>query len=632
MPNAALNPVEVDALRAGYRRVRSVMSLLDAINVFPVADADTGANLAASLIPLDHDFASSTELKDALLFSAQGNSGNITAAFLCGVLDAPTRPLRERLATGEARARAAVAEPQPGTMLTVLERLVEVTHEGTNPTHDDIVAALAAAVESTTSQLPVLADHRVVDAGALGLFLFLETYLGVLAESPRCTNVWRRFDGRLTLEGKPTGAPAEGNCVDALIRVRLPCSETLDELRKLGDSTVLVHADDVLKLHVHASDPEGLRRRLARHGEILRFETSALTPHSPDTHHHLEPGPVEGTRPSSPSTGTPDPLTPESGTQSPGIAGRGAEAHQAQARTPRGQQEWVEPTTSTPFRVATDAAGSLSKEQAARLGIELLASRVTLPTGAALETEVNRAAVWQALRDGHRVTTAQAPLAHRHQAFDRLLRQYDRVAYLCVGSAYTGNHAAALDWARERGVTERFVVIDSGTASGKLAVVARRLAELARSDPQLDPTRQAELLVGSADELLFIDRLEFLRQSGRLSAPAAWFGNLLGFKPAVTPTARGARRVAICRDRNDQLALARKRLTELTQGRRCFVLLQHTDNEDWVDAVARPALVDVAPHATFEVAPLSLTTAVHTGPGTWSVAFLPTEAEESPCA
>ncbi len=602
MPDAALNPIEVDALRAGYHRVRSVMTLLDAINVFPVADADTGANLAASLSPLEREFASATELTEALLFAAQGNSGNISAAFLAGMFDAPSKPLPERFSTGEARARRAVADPQPGTMLTVLQQLVEVTRTEGVVSHTGTVEALAAAVDSTTSHLPVLAEHHVIDAGALGLFVFLETFLGVLTGSASRTDVEQRFRGRLAINGTRAVAPTAGRCIDAVLRLSAPSAETLAELRDLGDSTVLVQADNVIKLHVHASDPESLRVALAGYGELIRFDTSPLAPHSP------------------PPTREPPlaraPATPIDGDTASG-----------RASTP------VPTCQSSPsIQVVTDAAGSLSAQQATELGIELLASRVSLPTGTVLETEADRESVWQALRSGHRVTTAQAPLAQRHQTFARLLEQHPCVLYLCVGSAYTGNHAAALEWAREQAVEDRFIVIDSGAASGKLAVVARQLATLATRELASTLRQRAQHLLTRADELLFIDRLEFLRRSGRLSAPSAWFGTLLGFKPVVTPTPQGARRVGICRDQRDQLELARRRLAELAKSPGCFVLLQHTDNEDWIRTTALPTLRKAAPLATIEVSPLSLTTAVHTGPGTWSVAFLPTEAEESPCA
>lgn len=588
-----LTTTEVSALRAGYRRLRELSGLLDAINVFPVADADTGRNLVASFAPLERDAPSAAALAQALLWSALGNSGNIGVGFLGGVLEQPARPLVERFARGEALARAAVADPRPGTMLTVLERLRQASERhGTEPAgFVPVAAALGDAVAETTARLPLLAECGVVDSGALGLFAFLEEYLGTLVGSPERTDIAARFRGRLALRvprgvaddagrlrAGAAGDAAHGTCVDAMVEVSSVEPAVLEAVRALGDSAVLVVAGNLLKVHLHAADPEHLRHALAAHGRLLRFETSSLAP--------------------------------------PGAAASAAN-----------------PAFSGRARLVTDAAGSLSLAAAAALDVELLASHVSLPDGSGPETVVDRAEVFAALRAGQRISTAQAPLAQRHQRFTELLERHHRVVYLCVGSAFTGNYAAATEWARQQGVSDRFLVIDSGVASGRLAVVAWRLAQLARAGALQDWSSTAARLLAQSDELIFVERLEYLARGGRLGRGSAWFGDLLGLRPVVTPTPQGAKRVAMAKSFAGQLELVQRRLRALPDRDRALILLQHTDNEALVRDRVLPVVREVASAAEIEVGPLSLTTAVHTGPGTWAVALLPSlpDLEAPPC-
>lgn len=82
------------ALRMGYERLCAWSEVLDQINVFPVADGDTGRNLLTSLGPLRAPGSSDAQqLQEQLLFAARGNSGNIAVQFVAELLQAQLRPL-----------------------------------------------------------------------------------------------------------------------------------------------------------------------------------------------------------------------------------------------------------------------------------------------------------------------------------------------------------------------------------------------------------------------------------------------------------------------------------------------------------------------------------------------------------
>jgi dihydroxyacetone kinase-like predicted kinase len=118
------------ALIAGFERVAAWADLLDEINVFPVADGDTGRNLVFSLSPLRQAAQGRERIIRELLLSARGNSGNIAARFFSGLLMADSaRDLAVAVRQGRDRAWQAVHDPKPGTMLTVFDALAEAVEE-----------------------------------------------------------------------------------------------------------------------------------------------------------------------------------------------------------------------------------------------------------------------------------------------------------------------------------------------------------------------------------------------------------------------------------------------------------------------------------------------------------------------
>ena len=117
---------------AGVERVAAWSYLLDSINVFPVADGDTGRNLSISLTPLRSVSQPKEKIVHQLLLSARGNSGNIASRFFSAFCTAETVfDLAACAKEGSARAWRAVSDPLPGTMLSVFDALVDVLAQET---------------------------------------------------------------------------------------------------------------------------------------------------------------------------------------------------------------------------------------------------------------------------------------------------------------------------------------------------------------------------------------------------------------------------------------------------------------------------------------------------------------------
>jgi DegV family protein with EDD domain len=569
-----------EAMAAGVAAVAAWAEVLDRINVFPVADGDTGRNLVVTLAPLRDPSTHAAVVLERLLLAARGNSGNIACAFVRALIepddprDTPT-VLGSRLLRGAARAREAVAKPQPGTMLTVLDALAERASAGLE--RDDVEAVLThltTVVRETTTAQEALRRSNVVDSGALGILVFLDEllrcYFGVDRSGPDLAQVFEtlaRFD-RLASSG-----PSEsGFCVDVVLRLEPGHRPSEAELTGVGDEVVALREGDLWKVHLHAQDVERAHRTLAGLGEVVRWAWD-------DLH--------------------------EQTTVAPKVANAG-DVH-----------------------LVTDGAASLSRRDAEQLGISLLDSHIDFGDRSLPETRVAPEDLYRTMRRGTRVSTAQASLSERHLHYQRLATQWSQVLYLCVGSVYTGNYAAASAWSTAHAVADRFTVLDTGTASGKLAVVVRASARVASTGKTLPEVLAfATDALARAEEYIFPERLEYLARGGRLSKTGAWFGDALHLGPVVSPMPDGARKVAMLRKLDDKLAFACARVAqgfEATRGRG-ELLVQYTDNQAWVETVLIPRLHGVVPHATIGLGPLSLTTGAHTGPGTWAVALLPSRS------
>jgi DegV family protein with EDD domain len=567
------------AYAAGYARLTAWADLLDEINVFPVADGDTGRNLCISLTPLREMAACPiATIQDRLIRTATGNSGNIAAAFLTAFLTAD-RPqkLAAAAAAGARDARAAIAVPVGGTMLDVFDALADQLagfNDNAGPFTGRLLPALMGSVQQTTARLPALAAADVIDAGALAMFLFFEGFFHELdgrrppaGPLPEAIGSPKRHPS-----ARPAGNPTEDEADELCINAVLKPDGNLDpvvlkqRLEGIGQSLVTLGDEQTLKVHFHAGDLAAATELLAGLGTVEAISGEALY----------------------------------------------------------SQQVATAPLPPGPVHIMTDAAGSLSRPEARHLGVTLLNSFVVSGVNAVPETLLDPEAVYRRMRAGERHSTAQASNRERHHRYATTLERFGKVLYLCVGSAYTGNAETARQWQKANDPEGRLHILDTGAASGKLGLIARAVARYAsHADNGEAVIRFAEKAVTACGELVFIEQLKYLAAGGRISKTGGFFGDLLKFRPVITPTPSGVKKIAVVRRRGEQLPLALKRLDRtLEKAPAPLLLLQYTDNRQRVMTEIQPALQERYPAAEIVVTPLSLTSGVHMGPGTWAVAWL----------
>ncbi len=566
-----MEPLFSSAFIHGYERLAAWSDLLDQINVFPVADADTGRNLKISLAPLRLLAEKPAEVSRQMLRAATGNAGNIAAAFFQPLVEVrQPDQMAAAVSRGVRQAFRAVADPKPGTMLTLFEALASALPPPAQPPSawdlEAIVGRLEKSVDETSDTLPELRQAGVVDAGALGMFIFMEAFLGGLAGCDHQRPVTERFNGKLTISGqwRPERDSAR-YCVNALIQSEKGRSETRHLLGDWGESVVVNEGTDGVKVHLHTDDRDTLRSGLSAIGQVVSWREEQIEPVLP-----------------------------------------AAEPDQ-------------------PVHIMTDAAGSVTREDALALGMTLLDSYLVVGDQAWPETLSAPDALYAAMARGEKVSTAQASVFQRQQSYLSALSRFRKVLYLCVGSVYTGNFATATAWQAANDPQRRMSILDTGAASGRLGIVALATAHFARQGHEPPAVLDfAQRAVTQSQELVFLDQLKFLAAGGRISKTQGFFGDLLRMKPIITPGAQGAARVGVVRTPKDQLAFARKRLEqEIAPGAAPLVLLQYSNNRAWVEAAAAQEVRRLLPAARILLRPLSLTSGAHMGPGTWALAWLP---------
>ncbi len=564
----------LNALAAGYERIVAWADILDRINVYPIPDGDTGRNLVTTLGVLKNCSPSPGLLIRKIQLSARGNSGNIFARFLAGFLPLEDLESLSLLAkAGRDMAYQAVPYPQQGTMLTVCDTLV-TSLEMNPPEHSGlwvkkVIKDLEEAVKTTATQLPELKKAGVVDAGALGMLVFLDPLLITLAGGTVGPSSFiENLRDTINLSADWQDRPCQGYCLDVVLKVERGGDEVMRHLLGMGESQVFMAEGECLKVHLHAPDRGLAREDLAAIGTIVSWSEDDLAEQT---------------------------------------------------------LRFRESRKSQSIHIMTDAAGSLTREMAKSSGITLLNSYINMDQLCLPEAYVDPAQLFSAMRNGVKVSTSQASDAERCECYDTIMKVNKRVLYLCVGSFYTGNYQAALRWKTEHDTEDRMTIIDTGVASGKLGLVAKTAAELA-----LIGTEPTEIIafarkaIKEVQEYIFLDKLHFLTAGGRMSKTGAFFGDVFHIKPIVSPFQDGVRKVGVARSLQDQVRLAFRYLEQdIPRDKGVELLLEYSDNRDWIENDIKPKIERAFPQVKVTLQLLSLTTSAHTGPGSWGVAFLP---------
>ena len=598
-------------LRAGARMLVQNKKNLDRINVFPVADSDTGSNMSDTLLPLINatkidpsDPGRMRDLSESLLLGARGNSGIILSSFLSGVLRELPGPgiypdIIGRISRrGREQAYASVARPQRGTILSAVDAFEAsaAANRAEMPGTGELVVLrdIADAVEKTRTQLDVLEDAGVVDAGALGFLVLMSGLFmteAARAEKEYNERISSRIEQWLSMTpdldavsqaGKVKEASADARCLDMIIRTGgRHDPDLMSNLEELGSSVEIVDSGSFLKIHIHTDRFDDVQSWATQAGEIISWRTDHLQSHISD---------------------------------------------EAEQEKPAGDAD-IPVSDSSRIRIITDSSASLPAWLTATEGISMFHNYVRIDDRLVKDDEVDLRGMYRRMESGTDVTTAR-PSAEEVRRFIKEQLQEDQVlCYIAVGPEYTAGLElvqSAVDSLDARG---RVLCFNTHAASGQQALVAVCAARKAGQD------RSASVLsdyidsrISLAKEYLVLDTLAYLAKGGRIGKLAAAAGNLLSVKPVVGHGTSGPVQYTRVRSREKGLEFIQKDIMKSFRDYHDLLLMvEDTCNPEWTEEVSRKLkqMLGFVKRVEILNVTLSASAGAHMGPGTWGVAVLP---------
>lgn len=317
-------------LRTALSWLQANQEVINDLNVFPVPDGDTGSNMYLTLRSAVEDAQKAGDQQSAAavmqaaahgsLMGARGNSGVILSQVLRGFaqglggkarIDAPS--VAAALQEASAVAYKAVMKPTEGTILTVVREAGEAAKGAADAggdiraVLDDAVREAHASVERTPEKLAVLRDAGVVDAGGFGFAVILEGFARALAETAGGVPDDGTPEPAVRRVGEPqVRTPGEGAAAAPLAPARSEarrgaaavaakeegwgyCTEFLvhgpgldadalrDELGGLGESSLVVGDEELVRVHIHTHDPAGLIAAAASRGRLSRLKVEDMS-------------------------------------------------------------------------------------------------------------------------------------------------------------------------------------------------------------------------------------------------------------------------------------------------------------------------------------------------------------------
>ncbi|MBM6859723.1 DAK2 domain-containing protein [Clostridium saudiense] len=270
---------------------------VNALNVFPVPDGDTGTNMSMTFKAAVKEIENlnsesigetSKKLAKGALMGARGNSGVILSQILRGISkglegkkDVDSTELALAFLEGSKSAYKAVMRPTEGTILSVIRAAAEAAVKEEKQDVIDLLKVVVDAskvmLDKTPELLPALKKAKVVDSGGMGLYIILQGMYDALKD-----DIKAEIKDVAVKDANVTGAGAGsaknvdikfGYCTEFIILGDAKKAKAFqDEIEPLGDSMIVVGYDDVIKVHIHTNNPGLVLEKAVAVGELSKIK------------------------------------------------------------------------------------------------------------------------------------------------------------------------------------------------------------------------------------------------------------------------------------------------------------------------------------------------------------------------
>ncbi len=479
-----------------------MQSHLNAINVFPVPDGDTGTNMSQTMdsiasgvqaceTPSIEDVSST--VAESALTGARGNSGAILAQFFQGLAEATrgkarltTKSFAQAVSRAVEQAKHAMTSPREGTILTVMREwsthLSDRAHHHEDFSHllKDSLGRARTSLDETPSKLKELRTAGVVDAGAAGFVHILEGVVqfmetgkinAVMATAKTSSRI-RRIKQRTRLSYR--------YCTECLIQ---DVTESPEDLRKdlsvLGDSLIVVRGIHKIKIHIHTNQPKHVFEVASRYGTVIRKKMDDM---SSQQQHSVD-----------------------------------------------------EPTQH--ITLVTDSTCDLPDDLYARYDIKMIP--VLLRVGNKTyrdRVELKPEAFYRLLKSGEKdLSTSQPTPRSFADVYEIYGPESAAILSIHLSGAISGTLNAARVSANTSPYRSKIHCIDSKTTSAALGLVVLTAAKCIEQNLPLDTIQnQIQQTIDQVRLFVSIPDLKHLIKSGRLTRSKGFIARLLNIKPIIT--------------------------------------------------------------------------------------------------
>ncbi len=298
---------------SGANQLYNYYPEIDALNVFPVPDGDTGMNMNLTMQSGAKEVANRNDediyeiaraFSKGLLMGARGNSGVITSQIFRGFAQglegkktANAIELAEAWNVGREVAYKAVMRPVEGTILTVVREASTALLDQVNESWqvegalDFMLIEARESLIQTPDLLPILKEVGVVDSGGAGLVRILEGFVSALFNKVIEKNQATAFETPREMAGASMEAEEFGYCTEFILRIGAGETEKRPFVEKRfsnvlnshGNSIVMVRDDDIVKVHIHTLMPGNILTYAQQFGEFVTLKIENMS----EQHSHL---------------------------------------------------------------------------------------------------------------------------------------------------------------------------------------------------------------------------------------------------------------------------------------------------------------------------------------------------------
>ncbi len=475
--------------------------ILNEINVFPVADGDTGSNMASTMEGLlrqsrqtDSMAETMNSIAEAVSMNARGNSGAIMAQFIIGFSETvPDHDLSDSdfidgLKVAVKKVYGALSHPVEGTMITVMRLWVDevdTLYKNSNDFKKAIHASLNkayAVLKDTPNLLLVLKEHHVVDSGAKGFVHFIEGFIKGLYTTEKIKIEESIEDLEYETHFHETDEVITHRyCTEALVHTSLDASDEIrSTLEALGDSLLMVKSRNYLKIHLHTNTPNKLMEALRPLGPIIQQKADDMILQHKDL---------------SPKTRIA--LLTDSIADIPQSLIDEAQIH------------------VYPLTILIDEAPYLD--------------RLTMPSSTFYD---------QLSQFKKYPSSSQPSLRSIQEIYKNLLEHYDQVLVVSVSSKMSGTYQVFMK--ATEGLEDKVVVVDSKQNSGAQGLLVNLANQWIQEGLPIE-TIKAKLEEASRNTKIFVsvDTLKYMVKMGRIPPVLGKVGKWINMKPIVTIDSEG---------------------------------------------------------------------------------------------